>query len=311
MLGLPGGGLTVGGGGLGLVGIVIYILITVLSKGSSARSAGSTARPSRRHRPARCSPRARPAPMPTRARTAASWPTSTACRSTGQGALANYTPAKTVFFSGSTPDGLRNGEHRRRPLLLPGGQARLHRPRLLRRAANRFGAQGGSFAQAYVLAHEYGHHVQDLLGRPRPPAPASRARRGGSVRTELQADCFAGVWAYHATDRLHRRPDQADIADALNAAAAVGDDRIQAESQGRVNPETWTHGSSAQRQHWFTAGLGGTRAAATPSPARSSLAREPRTARCRAFATGRRAPQPGVLEQVVGHRLERLVLRGG
>ncbi|MFB1297293.1 neutral zinc metallopeptidase [Mycobacterium sp. pW049] len=125
-----------------------------------------------------------------------------------------------------------------------------------------FGSSGGPFAQEYVVAHEFGHHVQNLqgvLGRAQqdPTGPT-----GGGVRTELQADCYAGVWAHHAAITKQESTDvpflepltDKDIADALSAASAVGDDRIQEAATGRVNPESWTHGSSEQRQKWFTTG---------------------------------------------------------
>ncbi|MBP2452786.1 KPN_02809 family neutral zinc metallopeptidase [Mycolicibacterium lutetiense] len=127
---------------------------------------------------------------------------------------------------------------------------------------DRFGSSGGPLAQEYVVAHEFGHHVQNLLGvlgrAQRDPEGAT----GGGVRTELQADCFAGVWAHYAsitrqegTDVTFLEPlSDKDIADALSAASSVGDDRIQKQATGRVNPEAWTHGSSEQRQKWFTIG---------------------------------------------------------
>jgi predicted metalloprotease len=125
-----------------------------------------------------------------------------------------------------------------------------------------FGSSDGKLAQEYVVAHEFGHHVQNLLGDIGKAQQGAQGATGNGVRTELQADCYAGVWAHYAstvkqdnTGVTYLKPlTDKDIADALSAASSVGDDRIQKETTGRVNPESWTHGSSEQRQHWFTVG---------------------------------------------------------
>jgi len=121
--------------------------------------------------------------------------------------------------------------------------------------AQRFGAKG-DFAQAYVIAHEIGHHVQHQLGisdKVHNARPGQRrGEEGLSVRLELQADCFAGTWARASEEK--KILDPGDIDEAVGAAAAIGDDRRQRQASGRVNPESWTHGSSAQRSRWFKRG---------------------------------------------------------
>ena len=174
-----------------------------------------------------------------------------------------YQPAVTNFFTGSvTTGGCGSATSAVGPFYCPADSQIYVDLGFFDVLEERFGASGGDFAEAYVLAHEYGHHVQNLTG--------VRAERGSgpeseAVRQELQADCYAGIWAHHATttpdpatgEILIVELTQQDIDEGLSAAAAVGDDRIQEAATGDVDPHTWTHGSAEQRQRWFLVGYEG------------------------------------------------------
>jgi predicted metalloprotease len=266
--GLGGGrGVAVGGGGLGLVGLVIVVLFQVLGGadggtgaalgGLGGLGAGETADNSRLE---------------------ASCADSGAANDSVDCAVAadvdsiqdywrrtlgvDYVPTDTIFFSGSVPTGCGGATSGSGPFYCPADQLVYIDLSFFDQLQSQFGAQGGLFVNAYVIAHEYGHHVQNLLGTNAQVTPGESGPQSGTVRLELQADCYAGAWANHAEtvpdesgEPLIAEITQDDIDRALDAAGRIGDDFIQQNlGTGRVDQDAFTHGSSEQRQKWFMTG---------------------------------------------------------
>jgi predicted metalloprotease len=176
-----------------------------------------------------------------------------------------YRAAKTVLYSGATQSPCGTASNQTGPFYCPSDERVYIDASFFDELTSRFGADDGALAQEYVVAHEYGHHVENILGFLEKGQDGKTGPLSGGVRIELMADCFAGVWAKHASttedsegNTLLQPLTQDDIDSALSAAAAVGDDHIQESlGGGNVNQDTWTHGSSESRQKWFMAGYEG------------------------------------------------------
>jgi predicted metalloprotease len=266
--GMGGGrGIAVGGGGLGLVGLIIVVVLQLAGGGggdvgsalSGLGGLGQNEQIDNTQLDQRC-------------QTGADANDSVECAVVADvdsiqdfwtTVLANrYVRTDTVFFSGQVQTGCGGASSGSGPFYCPADQLVYIDLSFFDQLRQDFGAQGGLFVDAYVIAHEYGHHVQNLLGTNAQVQQGVTGAESGTVRLELQADCYAGAWANHA----ETVPDESgaplieeisddDIARALDAAARIGDDFIQRNlGSGRVDQDAFTHGSSEQRQKWFTTG---------------------------------------------------------
>ncbi|EMY35934.1 zinc metallopeptidase [Arthrobacter crystallopoietes BAB-32] len=173
-----------------------------------------------------------------------------------------YPPPEAVLFDGRVSTGCGSATSAVGPFYCPVDSTAYFDVGFFDQLTDQLGAAEGPLAEEYVIAHEFGHHIQNLTGALQYSQQDPQGAGSGAVRVELQADCYAGVWAGNATEQIDPATGEPfmqpltreDLSDALSAASAVGDDRIQEASAGQVNPHTWTHGSSEQRQAWFAHG---------------------------------------------------------
>jgi predicted metalloprotease len=271
--GFGGRGLAFGGGGLGLVGLVVVVLFNLLGGGSGTGTGAGTGVGAGagfggigQNQSADNSELARECSSGRDANSSEECAVVAEINSIQdfwqQTLGGRYTRTDTVFFSGQTQTSCGAASSGSGPFYCPGDQLVYIDLTFFDTLEQQFGAEGGTFVDAYVLAHEYGHHVQDILGINQRVTPGETGPTSGSVRLELQADCFAGVWANHAETVPTRtgKPliteiNQDDIDRALDAASRIGDDFIQRNlGSGRVDQNSFTHGTSAQRERWFTTG---------------------------------------------------------
>lgn len=247
------------GGGGGVIGVIVLVAYLLLGGGEGGGQLGGLSGQA-------VGPGTASSELRQECRTGEDANTREDCRIVGvinsvqaywQKTLRNYEPTRTRFFEGAIQTGCGSASSAVGPFYCPQDRYVYIDLGFFDQLQSQLGARGGPLAEAYILAHEYGHHVQNLTGAMR-KANRDTGPQGGQVRIELQADCYAGLWVGNAVqtgfiEDLTRQ----DIADALDAAAAVGDDRIQQRAQGRVIPESWTHGSAEQRQSWFARGIDG------------------------------------------------------
>jgi uncharacterized protein len=255
------GGLALGGGGLGIVGAIIFLAIYLLGGGGGLGQLGQLDNQA-------VGQGDTPSTIDQDCRTGEDANTRDDCRVV---AVVNsvqkfwngvfdrsnrrYEYVDTVFFTDSVQTGCGNATSAVGPFYCPADKRVYIDLGFFQDVRDQLDVDVTPFVQAYVIAHEYGHHVQGQLGVLDQIRGSRQGPESKSVRSELQADCYAGVWAKHAVETgLVEQLTQADVNSGLDAAAAIGDDRIQAKTQGQVNPETWTHGSSEQRRRWFSRG---------------------------------------------------------
>jgi predicted metalloprotease len=244
--GFGGGRMMMGGGGLGLVGVVLLALVFGVDPSQLLGQLGG--------QPASYSqsgPRTDDASYQFTARVVGSAEDVWSSLLPAQGV--RFQPAVMTTYDYATQTGCGTGQAAAGPFYCPSDGHIYLDLTFYNELATRFGTPG-DFARAYVLAHEYGHHIQNLTGVMQRHAGRSEGADSASVRIELQADCYAGVWAFHANQRFSIL-QAGDVEEGLAAASAVGDDTLQKQGSGRVVPDSFTHGSSAQRSAWFRRGL--------------------------------------------------------
>jgi len=236
------------GGGLGLGGVVVAVIAYFL--GFDPGTALNVAQQVAPQRETREAPKGAPADVMGQFVAKVLGSTETVWGKIFQQAGSQYRPPTLVLYDGQVRSACGMGQAAMGPFYCAGDEKLYIDLAFFRDLQTRFHAPG-DFAEAYVIAHEVGHHVQKLTGKM--SAERGRGANQASVRTELQADCYAGVWGNRAG--AMKQLDPGDITEALNAATAIGDDRLQKQTQGRVVPESFTHGSSEQRVRWFKRGV--------------------------------------------------------